>query len=212
MERVVLGHWIYSMATGKVQNGLDALDSLPEKWVDDYDFVGPKETLVAELLDIQGKHEIAKLHWAAALAEVRQREAEEPDELVLRQMEIWCLLGLGRDQEARALLPVYIEGLSRPFHVGFGNGWWFTAIPCCLLLGERSTALQLMREAVSQDSRGTGNGSVVYAHGSDVSRNGFVNDYRQVLRQDMKVDPRMAPWRDDPEITALLTDPSGPGH
>jgi TIR domain-containing protein len=212
MERVVLGHWIYSMATGKVQNGLDALDSLPEKWVEDYDFVGPKETLVAELLDIQGKHEIAQLHWAAALAEVRQREAEEPDELVLRQMEIWCLLGLGRDQEARALLPVYIEGLSRPFHVGFGNGWWFTAIPCCLLLGERSTALQLMREAVSQDSRGTGNGSVVFAHGSDVSRNGFVNDYRQVLRQDMKVDPRMAPWRDDPEITALLTDPSGAGH
>jgi hypothetical protein len=212
MERVVLGHWIYSMATGKVQDGLDALDSLPENWVSDYDFVGPKDTLEAELLDVQGRHELAQLHWAAALNEVKHREAEAPDEFDLRQTEIWCLHGLGKDQEARALLPAYIEGLSRPFHVGFGNSWWFTAIPCCLLLGDRSTALQLMREAVSQDSRDTGNGSVVFAHGSDVSRTGFVNDFREVLRQDMNVDPRMAPWRDDPEIKALLSDPAGPVH
>lgn len=209
MERVVLGHWIYSMATGRVQDGLDALNSLPETWVEDYDYVGPKAALEATLIDMQGRHELAHLRWAAALAEVRQREAETPDNLDLRQTEIWCLHGMGRDQDARALLPAYIESLKRPYRMGFGNSWWFTAIPCCLLLGERSTALQLMREVATRDSIGTG--TVVVSRGSDVTRNGFMNDYRQILREDMKVDPRMAPWRDDPEIKALLSAPSGPG-
>lgn len=211
MERVVLGHWIYSMATGKVQDGLDALESLPETWVDDYDYVGPKAALEAALMEIQGHRELARLRWTAALGEVRRREAARPDDVDLRISEIWCLHGMGKDQDARALLPAYLESLNRPYHMGFGNNsWWFTAIPCCLLLGERPTALQLMREVVSQDS--TGIGTVVLAHGTDVTRSGFMTDYRQVLAEDMKVDPRMAPWRDDPEIKALLSAPSGPSH
>jgi tetratricopeptide (TPR) repeat protein len=209
-ERVVLGHWIYSMATGKVQDGLDALDSLPETWVDDFDYVGPKLALEAALVEIQGHRELAQIRWAAALAEIRRREAATPDYIDLRLSEAWCLHGLGSDQEARAILQVYIESLRRPFHFGFGNSWWFSAIPCCLLLGERTTALQLMREAVSQDSVGTG--TVIVARGSNVTRSGFLNDYRQVLMQDMRVDPRMAPWRDDPEIKTLLSTPAEPNH
>jgi hypothetical protein len=67
-----------------------------------------------------------------------------------------------------------------------------------------------MREAVSQNSAGTG--KVILARGSAVTRSGFLNDYRQVLKEDMRVDPRMAPWRDDPGINALLSAPSVADH
>jgi hypothetical protein len=67
---------------------------------------------------------------------------------------------------------------SRPF-----TNWWFQPIPCNLLIAERAVALQLIREGAANDSG------------------------RSTIRQRMKLDPRMAPWRDDPEIAALLAEP-----
>ena len=210
LERVALGHWLYSMVTGKAQDGLDALESLPETWVEDYNFVGPKAVLEAALLDMQGSHEVARLRWSAALAEVKRRQADRPGELALRETEIWCLHGMGRNEEARALLPAYNEGLNRPYRIDFISSWWFTPIPCNLLLGERATAIQLIREAVSQDS--TGDGSVVLRDGDSANRIGFKNDFRQILSRDMNLDPRMAPWREDPEIKVLLAKPQAQSH
>ena len=42
------------------------------------------------------------------------------------------------------------RGIQHPFRIGFGNSWWFAAIPCNLLLGERATAVQLLREATAR--------------------------------------------------------------
>jgi hypothetical protein len=207
LERAAMGSWIYSMATGKVKEGLDALANLPETWVADYDYVGPKAILEGSLLDLQGQRDLANLRYAAALAEVKRREAPEPGDSWLIRDEVWALHGMGRDSEARSLLRIVNEGVERPFRMGFGNSWWFTVIPCNLLLGERATAVQLIREAAARGEFGTG--TVVLKAGSDVARNGYPNSYRQVLYETMRIDPRMAPWRDDPEIKAILSAPAG---
>jgi len=55
-----------------------------------------------------------------------------------------------------------------------------------------------------------GAGTVVYAKGNDVTRSGYPNSYRQMIYQIMRVDPRMAPFRTDPEIVAILAPPAEP--
>jgi tetratricopeptide (TPR) repeat protein len=124
LERAAMGSWIYSMATGKVKEGLDALANLPETWVADYDYVGPKAILEGSLLDLQGQRDLANLRYAAALAEVKRREAAEPGDSWLIRDEVWALHGMGRDSEARSLLRIVNEGVERPFRMGFGNSWW----------------------------------------------------------------------------------------
>jgi len=207
LERSVIGHWIYAMVTGKVQEGLEALAGLPETWVNDYDFVGPKAVLEAALLESNGQRDVAQLRYASALAEIKQKEAAEPGDIDFIRIEAWTLHGMGRDEEARRLLHTYNEAVQRPYRVGFGNSWWFTVIPCNLLLGDRATAVQLIREAAAQDT--LGEGTVVFAKGTDVTRNGYPNSYRQIIYQMMRVDPRMAPFRADPEIKAILAPPAG---
>lgn len=53
-------------------------------------------------------------------------------------------------------------------------------------MGERETALALMREAGASDPEG-----------------------RATLRSRLATDRRLAPFRDDPEIKALLAEPEG---
>jgi hypothetical protein len=74
--------------------------------------------------------------------------------------------------------------LPRPFRIYLGTNWWFSPIPSNLLMGERKNALALIREAVD------------FQYG------------RVVIRQALLHDPRMAPWRDDAEIKALLAEPA----
>jgi len=203
LERVAVGHVIYAMATGKVEDGLSALESLPEDWVDDYDFIGPKAVLEATLLDIQGRHELARLRWSDALALLRRHENENPAGRNIDSVaaEIWCLHGLGRDDEARVLLPVFNEAVPRPYRSGFGSSWWYAAIPTNLILGNRTLAIQLIREALAQP---VGPGKIVLQRGVDVARDGSVTNYRELLYQDLRLDPRMVQWRNDPEILGLL--------
>jgi tetratricopeptide (TPR) repeat protein len=211
LERVAVGHFIAAMVTGKAQEGIDFLETLTETWVDDYDFVGPKTVLEAMLYDLQGRPKAAQACWNSALTLLRQRLATNvaPDD---SSAELWCLHGLGRDEEARGLLPTYNQQLRRPFRIGFGSSWWFNPIPCNLLLGNKAMAMQLLREALAQDIRGTG--KIVNARETDVSRDGYVTDFRQVLYQNLMLDPRMQPWRNDPDIKALLasTDSGGLNH
>jgi hypothetical protein len=59
----------------------------------------------------------------------------------------------------------------------------FSPIHQNLLLGEHAKAVRLMRDAV-----------------------GFPQG-RTIIRNALRLDPRMAPFRNDPEITALLAEP-----
>ena len=108
----------------------------------------------------------------------------DPSRIGLSQVEFWTLLGLGRIEEAKASHRRVVEGSPRPYAQDLGNGWWFTVIPGSLLLDDRTTALAFLRESV--DTR---------------------PESRAVFRLRFQMDPRMAPFRDDPEITALLAEP-----
>jgi tetratricopeptide (TPR) repeat protein len=183
--RTVFSVFVWAALSGHPDAGLDALNAYPETWLADWEFVGPAALLRASLLQLQGKPELARLQAQAALAEVQRREAADPADPELRTAETWALCSLGRMDEARAANRVSLESLPRPLHAYPLTSWWFQAIPCNLLIGERSVALQLIREAAGS------------------------SEGRETIRQRMTLDPRMAPWRADPEITALLAEPTG---
>ena len=93
---------------------------------------------------------------------------------------------LGKMREARARNAVYFAELKRPYRLSFAPaGWWiFSPIPINLLLGERGKAIDLMREASTIPAR------------------------RLVMRNAMRLDPRMVPYRNDAEIVKLLAEPA----
>ena len=93
---------------------------------------------------------------------------------------------LGKMREARARNAVYFTELKRPYRQSgvFANWWIFSPIPINLLLGERGKAIDLMREAST------------------------IPVGRLVIRNAMRLDPRMVPFRNDPEIVKLLTEPA----
>ena len=138
-ERVIFIQWCYAMASGKIEDGIDALQTLPKEWVKDWLYSGPKDLLIAQLLDVQGKSTLARLHFEAAHAEVRRRQADDPSNAGLRALEVWILHGLRRDEEARELYHDYfLPLLQRPYRVGVLTDWWFDAIACGLLIGDRA--------------------------------------------------------------------------
>ncbi len=184
IERTVTTWFLYAAFSGQLQEGLDVLRGFPEPWMTDSGLDAPTAMFTGTLLELAGKPELARLQFEAALAEVKRHESAEPANARLRMPEAWCLAGLGRDAEARAAYRIYNETITRPFRVDPLTFWWFGSIQWNLLHGERSTALQFIREAAeTSDSRGT-------------------------IRQRMKFDPWMVPFRADPEITALLVEPS----
>ena len=203
-ERAVFSRWNYAMVTGDGEDALDGLAGLTGKWVEDFYFNGPKALLIAQLLELQGKRELARLQYESALAEVKARQALAPTDATLRGIESWVLHGLRRDEEARPLSRVALESLARPFGLSPLSGWWFTSIPRCLLLGERATAIQLIREAMSVGPAG---GEQRFDEEFRFSISEPASAVRAALRQRFKFDPRMAPFRDDPEIAALLAEP-----
>jgi Flp pilus assembly protein TadD len=178
--RTVFSVFIWAALSGHPDAGLDALNAYPENWFAEWEFVGPAALLRASLLQLQGKPELARLQAQAALAEVQRREAADPADPVLRTAETWALCALDRMEEARAANRVSLESLPRPLYQSPLTSWWFQAIPCNLLIGERSVALQLIREAAGSP------------------------EGRETIRQRMKLDSRMAPWRGDREILTLL--------
>ncbi|MSU49098.1 MAG: TIR domain-containing protein [Opitutus sp.] len=198
VERVVISRWIYAMAGTDREDGMETLQSLTNPWIEDFYYAGPKSLLLAALLEASGKRESARLHYEAALTETRNRQAREPTNLSLRNVETCALLGLGRLDEARAANRAVMESVRRPYRYDPFDVWWFSEIPRCLLLGERETALQILREAAGGEA-GTPSGRIPTG---DTRVTG-----RAAVRMAMRQDARMAPFRDDPEIVALLAEP-----
>jgi tetratricopeptide (TPR) repeat protein len=184
-DRAVFTEFIYASVMGQPERGLEALRALPEAWVIDWDYAGPTSLLTAELLLMQGnKAELARLKFTEALAELGRHKVDISGNFSTTWLEPWILMRLGRMEEARARNAVDIAGYARPFRLNLGTNWWFSPIPANLLIGDRATALALIREARD------------FQYGRAIIRNAF------------HYDPRMAPWRDDAEINALLAEPA----
>ncbi len=185
IERTVFGYFLYAAFTGRPADGLEALNALTEPWMIDFDYRGPKALLAAALLELAGKKELARVQYETALETLQRSRAINPEDGQTFLNEAWIKHALGRTDEARTALRTYNETLARPFAVGPLSTWWFQAIPANLLMGERDTALALIREATESVSGG-----------------------RATIRQRLALDPRLARFRDDAEIQALLADPT----
>ena len=120
-----------------------------------------------------------------ALAELGRHKADLSRNFSTTWLETWLIMRLGRLDEARQRNEIFFPEMTRPFRLYLGTNWWFNPITQNLLLGERAKAVALMRDAV-----------------------GFPEG-RTVLRNGLGLDPRMRPFRDDPEIKAILAEPEG---
>lgn len=181
IERTVFGYFLYAAFSGRTAEGLEALNGMTESWMIDFDFRGPKAMLTAALLELAGKKELARVQYESALETLQRSRAANPEDGQTFLNEAWIKHALGRTDEARTALRTYNETLARPFSVGPLSTWWFQAIPANLLIGERETALTLMREAVQT-----------------------VSSSRHTIRQRLALDPRLARFRDDAEIKTIL--------
>ncbi|MEJ1970976.1 MAG: tetratricopeptide repeat protein [Lacunisphaera sp.] len=186
IERTVFSYFLYSAFTGETREGLEALNGMSGDWMIDFNYNGPKALPMAVLLELDGKKELARLQYEAAAAELQRARAANPADVRTYLTEAWIQHGLGRKDEARAALRVFNESIPRPFAANPMDSWWFQPVAANLLMGERETALALMREAGASDPEG-----------------------RATLRSRLATDRRLAPFRDDPEIKALLAEPEG---
>ena len=175
----------YASLSGETGPAIKVLNDLPDTWLSDFNFTGPKAQLLGDLLVIAGRKDLARLQYETALIEIKREKARDPTDLRVRRSEFWTLLGLDRLDEALTVLRIFLDGQARPYRYTINIDWWSGPIRASLLLKERGPALALIREATVDPQS------------------------RVVLRNLFKVDPRMAPYRDDPEIKALLAEPAG---
>jgi tetratricopeptide (TPR) repeat protein len=185
-ERAVFGYFLYAAFGGDTETGLEALRAFTQKWFTDFEYAGPTALLTADLLMRQGKAELARQQYEAAWLEIQRMRTTEPARIWLNHAEFWTLLGLGRKAEAKLAFGRLVEAQRRPYGQSLFTGWWFTLIPGALLIGERDTALEFLRECVAPQP-----------------------EVRGAIRLRMQLDPRMAPFREDPEINAILAEPAG---
>ncbi len=181
-DRTVFMSYVYACLSGDTAYGLQAVTGTAGTWMRDYYYIGPRALLLGDLYAREGKSDLAREHYEEALAQITRQQAANPGDYSGRNAQIWTLIGLGRLDEAKKLNQLGLGNLRRPFTPIYMI-WWQGAIPAQLLLGERTLALALIREAAATP--------VVRAQ----------------LRVALRIDPRMAPFRDDPEITALLAEP-----
>jgi tetratricopeptide (TPR) repeat protein len=174
---------VYAGVTGQTAEAEKRLFDLTDAWLTDFDFYGPKALLLGELIQIDGRAELARVQLDEALTLVQRERARSPTDARLLRPEFWTLFLLGRNDEARASLHLYHQGLSRPYLYSVNTSWWSGPIQAELLLGERNSALTLIRETRQNPQS------------------------RQLLRNMLRLDPRMKPFRADPEIVALLAEP-----
>jgi tetratricopeptide (TPR) repeat protein len=187
-ERTVISSIIYATLSGDYDYGLAALRAFAEPWFfDAFYYSGPASLPQAMLLEQQGKTGQARLQYQEAMAALARHRQEAPSDQTTHLAEIWTLRGLARLDEARALHRTTLETLQRPYRVSGLAVWWIDVIPRCLMLGDRATAVQLIREAAGEQ------------------------EGRRTIVHRMRADARMAPFRDDPEIAALLAEPPEPG-
>ena len=174
---------VLATVTGQTGAARRLLESIGDTWLADGSYTFPKALLVGELEQLDGHDDIARLQFEAAQKEVQARLAADPTDLRPMRAEMWVQIGLGHRDEARAALRINLQRRPTPYHWTLNLTWWTGALRACLLLDERAQAITLLNEACVEP---TG---------------------RLLLRNLFRVDPMMAPFRDDPDIVALLAEP-----
>lgn len=184
-ERYAVARWELAIVSGRPEEGLDVLRSLTGAWLEDFQYVGPKSLLIADLLKLQGKTSLAALEYEAALLAVRRERERTPNQVWLQMLEGWALIGLGRPEEARPLSVAYEEALRRPFRMPIGGGFWFSIVPFHVLTGRPAKAGEYLSEAVKN-----------HPLGAEAAR----AEYRRRLQ----LDPRLRSEQDAPWVNEAL--------
>ncbi len=179
-DRVIFWRYVYAYVSGQPAEGLAALQAFPGGWIRDSNYTGPKAFLAGDLLLLEQKPDLAHVQFEAALAALRQELARNPADAKLRTDEVWTLWRLGRLEEAQARASVLDAEGAKSFNI------WFGAMRAYLLLGQRERALPLLKVQANSPRR------------------------RSEWRRIFEIDPRLAPWREDAEIKALLAGPERP--
>ena len=174
---------VLATVSGQTGPARRLLESIGDTWLADGTYTFPKALLAGELDQLDGHDDIARIQFEAAHKEVQARLAADPTDLRPMRAAMWVQLGLGHRDQARAALQINLQLRPTPYHWTLNLTWWTSALRACLLLDERAQAITLLREACAES---TG---------------------RLLLRNLFHVDPKMAPFRDDPEIVALLAEP-----
>lgn len=182
-ERSVYMRYLYACLSGDTAYGLEAVQSFPGTWMNDFYYTGPRALLLADLLARQGKAELARTEYDRAIVEIRRAAEREPGNNTWERAEFWALLGAGRKAEAQAANQRVLQRLNRPYRPIIMQ-WWHDVIPAQLLIGNRPEAVTLLREAV------------------------VTSAVRRQIRAALMIDHRMAPFREDAEIQALLAEPA----
>ena len=185
-DRAVFAYVDYALMSGNPAVGLKALIAIPEAWMNDFHYTGPTQLLAGELLLLQDKIELAKVRFESALVDLGNRKLHPAQSLLRLWLEAWLNMRLGRLNEARAANMLLVKESPRPYRVRLDRQesvMVLGAVRLNLLLDERANALVLIREA-AEDKLG-----------------------RLILRTTIRLDPRLARFRDDAEIRALLADP-----
>ncbi|MES1166645.1 MAG: hypothetical protein ABUL68_01450, partial [Pseudomonadota bacterium] len=177
---------VEALVTGQTAPARQVLDAITDTWLADGTYIFPKAMLIGDLDAIDRKDDVARLNYEAALDEIKRTLAAAPTDLRPLRAELWVQLALGHREEALAALRVNLQRRPTPYHWNMNLTWWSSSLRACLLLGERAEAITQLREA-REEPQG-----------------------RLLLRNLFHVDPKMAPFRDDPEIVALLREPAPP--
>jgi tetratricopeptide (TPR) repeat protein len=174
---------VEALVTGQTAPARQVLEAITDTWLADGTYIFPKTMLIGDLDAIDRKDDVARLNYEAALDEIKRTLAAAPTDLRPIRAELWVQLALGHREEALAALRVNLQRRPTPYHWNINLTWWSSSLRACLLLGERAEAIAQLKEA-HEEPQG-----------------------RRLLRNLFRVDPKMAPFRDDPEIMALLAEP-----
>ena len=181
--RLAIAYAVEALVTGQTLPARHLIESITDTWLADGTYIFPRELLLGDLEQLDGHNDVARLHYEAALKDVQQKLAGDPKDLRPIRAELWIQLGLGHREEARTALRFNVQRRPRPYRWNMNLTWWTSSLRACLLLDERAEALAELREACAEPQG------------------------RLLLRNLFRVDPKMAPFRDDPEIVALLAEP-----
>ncbi len=181
--RLANAYAVEALVTGDTTLARRVVDSITDTWLADATYIFPRAMLLGDLEAIDGHSDIARLNYGAALDEINRTQRADPTDLRPQRAALWVHLALGNRSEALAALRVNLQRRPNPYRWNINLTWWTSSLRACLLLGERAEAMTQLREAC------------VEVQG------------RLLLRNLFHVDPKMAPFRDDPEISALLAEP-----
>ncbi len=180
--RLANAYAVEALVTGDTASARRVLDAITDTWLADEGYVFPKAMLLGNLEAIDGHDDLARLSYEAALEEIRRAQTTDPTDLRPRRAELWVQLALDRREEALAALRVNLQKAPHPYVWKINMTWWTSAPRACLLLGERASALTLLKEACADPQS------------------------RLLLRNLFRVDPKMAEFRNKPEIAALFAE------